>query len=238
MTEAPHPSRLPAVFDLAFLTDVEDVTELVLVRHGEQEIADARRGPVGDHIDPPLSARGRRQAELVGERFSTAHIDAVYSSNLQRANETGRQIARHHGLEVTVMEDLREIEVFRDIPPEQSALDFLGRSLLLGIRQRMMDEKRWDVYPYSESSFEFRKRTVNAIEAILATHPGERVVVACHGGVINAYIGHIIGVDYDMFFRPSHTAVNVVLAGHGVRALKSLNDVHHLLDDETELVSH
>ncbi len=131
----------------------------------------------------------------------------------------GYQIARHHGLEPIVLEDLREVEVFRDIPPDRLAVDFVGRQLLLGIRQRMLNEKSWDVYPYSESSFDFRKRTVNAIEGILATHPGERIVVACHGGVINAYIGHIIGVDYDMFFRPAHTSVNVVLAGHGLRAL-------------------
>ena len=239
-TQSPshHPptGRLPAVFDLAFLTDVEDVTELILVRHGEQDIAGFPNAPVGDAIDPPLSARGNKQAEAVGLRFSTQHIDVVYSSNLERAHETGYQIARHHGLEPIVLEDLREVEVFRDIPPEQLAVEFVGRQLLLGIRQRMLNEKSWDVYPYSESSFDFRKRTVNAIEGILATHPGERVVVACHGGVINAYIGHIIGVDYDMFFRPAHTSVNIVLAADGVRALRSLNDVHHLEADA--LVSH
>ena len=68
------------------------------------------------------------------------------------------------------------------------------------------------MYPYSESSFDFRKRTVNAIEAILATHEGHRVVIACHGGVINAYLAHLLKLDEDMFFHPAHTAVNVVLA--------------------------
>ncbi len=92
--------------------------------------------------------------------------------------------------------------------------------------------------PYSESSFEFRKRTVNAVEAILAENEGGRVVVACHGGVINAYVAHIIGVGFDMFFRPAHTLVSVVAAGHGVRALHSLNDVHHLQTPEGSFVSH
>jgi hypothetical protein len=54
------------------------------------------------------------------------------------------------------------------------------------------------------------------------------VVIACHGGVINAYVAHHLGIREDMFFRPGHTAVNVVAAGHGVRALRSLNDLHHL----------
>ena len=102
----------------------------------------------------------------------------------------------------------------------------------------MLLEKKWDVYPLSESSFEFRKRTVNAVESIIAQNEGKRVVVACHGGVINSYIGHIIGVEYDMFFRPAHCSISVVFAGHGVRALQSLNDVHHLRTSEWTLVSH
>ena len=226
------------VFDRAFLTGVEGVTEVILVRHGEQYIADARSGPFGETIDPPLSERGRRQAELVGMRFSTQHVDAVYASPLKRAFETGRQVARHHRQEPIVLDDLREVEVFRDIPLEKSALDFFGEPFLMGIRERMLHEKKWDVYPYSESSFAFNKRSVNCIEGIIAANEGKRVVIACHGGVINAYIGHIIGTPFDMFFRPAHTSVSVVASGHGVRALHSLNDVYHLQTPEGSFVSH
>lgn len=232
------PGRPPQVFDRAFLTDVEGVTEIVLVRHGEQFVPDWRGGPVGDIIDPPLSERGVAQARLVGERFSTEKVDVVYASPLKRAFDTGLQIARHHRLEPQVMPDLREVEVFRDIPPEKTAADFIGRDLLLGIRERMLREKKWDVYPYSESSSEFRRRTVNAIEGIIATNEGKRVVVACHGGVINAYVGHIIGSPFDMFFRPAHTSVSIVAAGDGIRALHSLNDTHHLRTPEGDFLSH
>jgi broad specificity phosphatase PhoE len=160
--------------------------ELILVRHGEQDIAGFPNAPVGDAIDPPLSARGNKQAEAVGLRFSTQHIDVVYSSNLERAHETGHQIARHRHVDD---DRARRPPRGRGLPRHPTrplAVDFVGRQLLLGIRQRMLNEKSWDVYPYSESSFDFRKRTVNAIEGILATHPGERIVVARHGGVINA----------------------------------------------------
>lgn len=232
------PARPPMIFDRAFLTGVEGVTELIFVRHGEQYIPDPRTGPVGDTFDPPLSDRGQQQARLAGERFSTQKIDAVFASPLRRAHATGAAIAHHHRLEPKVVHDLREIEIFRDIPPDKSAIEFLGEPLLTGLRERMLREKRWDVYPCSEPSFDFRKRTVNAIEAIIAECEGKRVVVACHGGVINAYTAHIIGVEYDMFFRPAHASVSVVAAGHGVRAIHSLNDVHHLQTPEGSFVSH
>ncbi len=226
------------VFDRAFLTGVEGVTELIFVRHGEQFIADPRSGPVGDTFDPPLSERGEQQAKLVGERLSVDRVDVVYASPLKRALETGKQVARHHRLEPIVIDDLREVEVFRDIPADRSAVDYLGQGLLLAMRERMLRERKWDVYPHSESSFEFRKRTVNAVESIIAENEGKRVVIACHGGVINSYIAHIIGVDYDMFFRPAHCSIHTVYSGHGVRALQSLNDVHHLRTSEWTLVSH
>ncbi len=232
------PGRPPQVFDRAFLTDVEGVTEIILVRHGEQFVPDWRSGPVGDTIDPPLSERGVAQARLVGERFSAEKVDVVYASPLRRALDTGMQIARHHRLEPQVIDDLREVEIFRDIPPDKSAADFIGRDLLLGIRERMIREKKWDVYPFSESSFEFRRRTVNTIEGIIATNEGNRVVVACHGGVINAFVGHVIGSAFDMFFRPAHTSVSIVAAGDGIRALHSLNDTHHLRTSEGDFVSH
>jgi broad specificity phosphatase PhoE len=218
--------RIPGAFDIAFLSGIENVTEVILVRHGQQDFDPA--GPMAQFIDPPLSQLGEQQAKLVGMALSTEKIDAIYASPLKRALETGREIARHHRMEPTVLEDLREVGIFIEIPPERTPVDVIGRQQLAGIRQRMILEKSWDVYPYSESSHAFNKRVINAVEGIIAAHPNQRIVVACHGGVINAYTGHVIGAKYDMFFRPGHTSINVVAAGGAVRALYRLNDVHHL----------
>ena len=218
--------RIPGAFDIAFLSDVEDVTEIILVRHGQQDIDPA--GPMSQLLDPPLSSLGEQQARLVGMRLSTEKIDAVYASPLRRALWTGREIARHHRTEPLIIDDLREVGIFVHMPPDRTPLDVIGRAALAGIRQRMIIEKSWDVYPHSESSFDFRKRVINAIEGIAATHPGQRVAVACHAGVINAYAGHIIASKYDMFFRPAHTSLNIVAASGAIRALYRLNDVSHL----------
>lgn len=237
MSNEPAPPRFSSVFDRAFLTGLEDVTQLILVRHGEQ-LLPPPGVPAGETVDPPLSERGREQARLVGEHFSTQHIDEVYASPLRRAYDTGEQIARHHRLTPIVVDDLREVELFRDIPRDKSAVATLGEHLLAGIRERMLVERSWDVYPYSESSHEFRRRAVNAIESIIAANPGRRVAIACHGGVINAYVGHVIGSRYDMFFRPAHTSVHIVAAAEGRRALHSLNDVSHLVTPAGSFLSH
>lgn len=229
-------SRPPAVFDQAFLTGVPDVTEVLLIRHGQQEVD--LGAPVGELIDPPLSEQGLAQAKLLGEALSTKAIDAMFCSNLERAHATAREIAVHHRMEPAIVADLREIELFRDMPRDQTPAQFLGKELLAAVRQRMLTEQSWDVYPYSEPSYEFRKRSINAIEAAIATHESKRICIVCHGGVINAYIGHIIGTSRDMFFRPGHTSVSIVLAGGGRRVLQLLNDVHHLRTAEGEFISY
>lgn len=225
-------------FDRAFLTSGDDVTKVILVRHGEQDLRDGTTYAIGETVDPVLSARGRSQAVLVGEHLKDHPIDAIYASPLIRAHETGKAIASHHAAEVVVLDDLKEVQLFRDAPQDRPLIDLLGQAHVQGLRDRMAREKTWDVYPLSESSFELRKRVVNVVEEIIAANPGKTVVVACHGGVINAYLAHILNIDHDMFFRPGHTSMNVVAAHDGVRAVHSLNDVRHLEAAGADLVSY
>lgn len=239
MTSSLPPTvRNPTPLDRAFLTDADDVTEVVLVRHGQQSFPDPATARVGDWVDPPLSEIGRRQAAAVGRYLSTARVEAVYSSQLSRAHDTGKAIAGHHGLEPVVAEDLREVEIFRDVPADVTSSEAFGEIVIRGARERFVRHRSWDVYPGSERGTEFRHRTVNVIEGIIATHPGTRVVVACHGGVINAYVGEILGLATDMFFRPGHASVHRVLARGDVRSLRSLNETHHLAGESQELVTY
>jgi broad specificity phosphatase PhoE len=221
------------------LTDVEELTTVILVRHGEQAIPE--QGPAAtrlEWIDPPLSARGIRQAEAVGIGLAAEPIDAVYASPLERALDTGRAVAGHHGLDVQTLAELREIELFRDLPEGMSLPDAIDPLLLSGVRERFVRERRWDVYPYSETGDELRHRVVMAVEGIIATRPGSTIVVACHGGVINSYIGSVLGInDEDMWFRPNHASVHRVVAYLERRVVRSLNEVHHLHAVDPELVS-
>ena len=230
--------RVLTPIDRAFLTYCEDATELILVRHGQQVFPDPATGKVGDWVDPPLSEIGTRQAEAVGRYLAKRRVDVVYSSHLVRANLTGRAVAASHGLDVIVEEDLREIETFRDLPSDVSPMEAVGELRLKGARERFVRHRSWDVYPYTERNEDFRHRTVNAIEGILALHPGQRVVVACHGGVINAYIGEVLSLATAMFFRPAHASVHRVRAHEDVRALESLNETIHLEEEDPALVTY
>ena len=70
---------------------------------------------------------------------------------------------------------------------------------------------------------------VEAVERIVAAHPRQRVAVVCHGGVINVYAGHVLGIDDPLFFLPTYTSISRVLAAStGERSIASLNEAAHL----------
>ena len=75
----------------------------------------------------------------------------------------------------------------------------------------------------------FRKSVVDAIEGLVREHRGRRVGVVCHGGVINAWAGHVLGIEDPLFFEPTYTSINRFLAaGTGERSVVSLNEAAHL----------
>jgi 2,3-bisphosphoglycerate-dependent phosphoglycerate mutase len=219
-----EPTRPPSPIDQAFLTNDPDAGMLLLVRHGQQQWPDPETSTTGDWVNPPLSDLGREQAQAVGKYLAGEPASAIYSSHLLRANDTGQAIADHHGLDVTVIDELEEFRMFQHLDGNLRATDVLGELALQGIRSRFMQTRQWDVYPHSESSLEFRRRIGYSLEGIMAAHPGETVIVACHGGVINIAVAQILGLNLDFVFRPAHASVHRIRFGNGRRVIESLND--------------
>jgi probable phosphoglycerate mutase len=78
----------------------------------------------------------------------------------------------------------------------------------------------------------FRDRVHREVESILARHADGDVVVICHGGVINAYVGPLLGLEQEMFFLPENTSVNSVIVDGTTRRVRFLNDILHLTDPQ------
>ena len=208
---------------------VDGVTELVLVRHAKQAQRDDFLGhTVGELHDPPLAELGQRQAKAVATLLAGEDIDAVYASRTQRAGDTAAAIAAACGLEVTVVDGIEEFGFFRDLPADATPLESLGELRFRGFQRRWSRTRTWDAWPGSEPPGEFRSRVTDSIEGIVAAHPGQRVVVVTHGGVINHYVGDFLGTTDDMFTTPPHASITRVRAKHDRRVLLSLSEHQHL----------
>jgi probable phosphoglycerate mutase len=84
-------------------------SELLLIRHAESTWNP--QGRWQGHEDPPLSERGRAQAEALAQALAGAGAARVYASDLQRARATAELLAARLGCELRIDVRLRELDV-------------------------------------------------------------------------------------------------------------------------------
>jgi probable phosphoglycerate mutase len=193
--------------------------ELLLIRHA----LPVHRELVTGAADPELSAAGQAQAGHLADYLATERLDAVYSSPLRRAVETGAPVAARHGLEPVVIDDVAEWD---RMSPEYVPVEEL----------KAADDPRWralvaGVWTSDESPAQFRARVLAAIERLVDAHGGGRIAVVCHGGVINTYLAAVLGLDpmRPGFFYPNYTSIHrVMAAGTGQRSILTINETSHL----------
>jgi probable phosphoglycerate mutase len=192
--------------------------ELLLIRHALPLRVERRDGKPAD---PPLSPAGVRQAERLAAWLAAERLDAVYASPLRRARETAEPIAGAHGLGVGIEPGVAEFDPLAAsyVPLEEIKaesrelwLELVSGGLTAGVDVAL-----------------FRRTVAAALERIVAAHAGARVAVVCHGGVVNAWAAHVLGLEPTLFFQPAYTSVSRFLAAaSGERSLLSLNETAHL----------
>jgi len=219
----------PRSVDLSspFLDNLEGVCELLLVRHGEQQYE--RGMTLAAAVDPPLSELGNQQAAAVGKRLASKQIDVVYASPLERAHDTGKAIAAPHDLTPIVLDDLHEVDLFGQLDQSKPLTELLEPDQIRAIFRESQRTQSWDAYPHGNGAQEFRDRVFRTIEKIAADHVGQRVAVACHGGVIGTYLSLLWGADKDMVVHVHHTSITTVRAMDDYRRVIAVNDFSHVL---------
>lgn len=120
------------------------MTTLYLVRHGETE--DNVRQIMQGQTQGELTEHGREQARQVADRLASKPIDAIVSSDLQRAVQTAEIIAEPHGLPINQTTLLRERDwggftgrFIPDLKDEVWPEDIESLDCLLERAQRFLD---------------------------------------------------------------------------------------------------
>jgi 2,3-bisphosphoglycerate-dependent phosphoglycerate mutase len=194
--------------------------EILLVRHAlpvRVETGD------GTPADPPLSDLGHLQAKALAEWLGHETVDVIHTSPMLRARQTAAPLEEATGLKAVVTEGVSEYDRFADayVPMEELKRTDYARWLDI-VQGRGLG---------TDDPVVFQALVVETVEGLVGANPGRRVVVVCHGGVINSYVAHVLGRPAGdiFFFDPAYTSINRVLAaGSGERSIVSLNERGHL----------
>ena len=195
--------------------------ELLLIRHGLPVAVDNR--DTGIEANPVLSELGCRQAEALADWFvnppTAQRIDAVYASPKARAQQTVAPLAARLGLELVIEPMVNEYDQGEPeyVPVEQlkASCDPRWEAMMTG-----------DDLPDPEA---FQTQVVEGMDRIIAANPGRTVAVGCHGGVVSAYLSHLLGIGRVMFYEAHYTSVaRVAASSAGHRSVLSMNELGHL----------
>lgn len=167
---------------------------ILLIRHGENDFVG--KTLAGRLPDVHLNGKGQAQARRVAAGLAAWPIKAVYSSPLERAQETAEPIARLHGLPLEILSALLEIEFGKWTGKH---LRQLRKGRLWKTVQTSPSQFR---FPEGESFLEAQERVVSGLLGLSDQH-GEKDLVVCaaHSDVIRLAVAHFLGMQLDHFQR-------------------------------------
>lgn len=212
------------------------MTEILLIRHGETAWNASKR--LQGHVDIPLNAEGQRQAAAVGHALAEEALDAVISSDLQRARQTAEAVAARRGMSVQIERGLRErcygafegllyAEIGARYPEAYAAW-----------QARDIDARFPNGESVAETMREFSQRVITTITRIASEGGYRKVALVAHGGVLECAYRAAQGID---FARPRdfpifNASINR-FAWDGKRlSLLQWGDVAHLEKHETPVL--
>ncbi len=197
--------------------------DLVLVRHAEPvRLTAIDTG--GTPADPSLTVRGREQAVSLAAWLRHESFDAIYTSSKARAIETAAPVAEAIGLDPVVDDGWLEYDARSHdyIPMEEMRAT-------KDPRLEAMYSGDWSSFGDADPDL-FRIQVSDALDRTIAKHGGERVLVVCHGGVVNVAVALVVGLDRDLWFEPDYTSISRIVASRsGVRSVISVNETAHLI---------
>lgn len=175
--------------------------ELWLVRHGETTWN--AEGRHQGQLNVPLSPRGVGQTFRLAERLRASGVvfDKLYSSDLERAQETARPIAQALDMPIYLDPRIREVNSGRLQGLLQSEIEAHFPDYVRAVRSDPWNTPR----PQGESMAEVSRR----VEAFLRELPSGRFLIVTHGGVIRAALKLALNLDGDTWrrFRIQNTSI-------------------------------
>lgn len=199
--------------------------KIMLVRHGVTEWNATQR--IQGQSDTHLAPDGIHQARLLSIHFPFDTVDAIYSSDLNRAMTTAKIIASRFNLEITPVKEFREINFgswegrsFEDIAKEEPTefkKFFLQPDML--------------IFKGGETFAELQNRAVTMLKKIVHdSDDNKNIVIVMHGAIIRTIIAYILEMPLRKIWaiKQQNTAVNILRIDDGAYSIELLNDIHHL----------
>jgi len=166
--------------------------KLIIVRHGETE--ENKNGILQGHMPGTLSREGIEQGKKLAKRLKDEKFDVIFSSDLKRATDTTKLIAKYHPkIKVEYTKELREGNAGEWTGGPSHGLD-------------------WENRPAdAESHDQMMSRAKKFLDILCENYADKAVLLVGHAGFNRVLIAQITGSSNPFMDIPDqhNTAVNI-----------------------------
>ena len=166
--------------------------KLIIARHGETE--ENKEGILQGHLPGKLTELGIEQSRKLALRLKDEKIDAIYSSDLARASDTAKEIAKYHqDAELFFVQELRE--------KDQGS-----------ITGKRINEIDWSKPRDTEKKEQMSIRAKTILGKVYKKYKGKTILFVSHGGLIKVLTSLIMNKPLEFikgFDRSINTGISI-----------------------------
>jgi len=173
--------------------------KLIITRHGETE--ENKASIIQGHLPWKLSAEWVNQAEKVALRLKYEKIDFIFSSDLARAADTAKEIAKFHpNTPIRLVEDLRERNMWK----------FQGKNF---------SDFNWNKSDFTIATFakstevepleQLYNRAERILHKLISEHNQNNILLVWHNGINKVLIAIITGKNIEGIENQYNTSINM-----------------------------
>ena len=168
----------------------ENYCTLYLVRHGETEWN--KNGIIQGQLDSPLTNEGLSQVKQTALELKDIYFDAIFSSDLHRAQKTAEIMNLERKLAIQTSKALRERNYghYEGTSREEYRKKF--QHLIDKVKELSEKEQREFKFDSDiESEEDVIARFITQLREIAIAYPNKNILVVSHGGCLRTFLTHL-----------------------------------------------
>ena len=160
---------------------------IIFLRHGQAE-NNTKRILAGRTEGVPLTKIGIEQAEQIGKYLKPIDISAIYSSPIERADNTAKIVAESNSIDHKLDERLTELDMgkFTRMPYDEIFAKHGNVFLKFYSNDPIISEYNVETFPHVQ------KRVMDMLDYIIKKHDQQNVILVTHMDPIKSVIAKVM----------------------------------------------
>ena len=160
---------------------------IIFLRHGQAE-NNTKRILAGRTEGVPLTKIGIEQAEQIGKYLKPIDISAIYSSPIERANNTAKIVAESNSIDYKLDERLTELDMgkFTRMPYDEIFAKHGNVFLKFYSNDPVISKYNVETFPHVQ------KRVMDMLDYTIKKHDQENVLLVTHMDPIKSVIAKVM----------------------------------------------